>query len=91
MIHPALAYSCLTAFAIMLPASIATYARMYQGSKSHFGYILMMFTFIDSLAYLSLFFINLYPSEIIVDNVAIQTFNVYTVITYQYVVWWVSL
>ncbi len=61
MIHSALAYSCLTAFAFMLPASIATFARMYQGSKSHFGYVLMMFTFIDSLAYLGMFFINVYP------------------------------
>lgn len=57
MLAAAYAYSCLAAFLILLPVSVATFKHLYEGSKSFFGYLLVTFTFVDALNRLGYFFV----------------------------------
>jgi hypothetical protein len=51
-----------------MPAAVAVCYKVYKGSKSHFAYILMLFTFIDGAQYFGWFFIIFYPEPIIVEG-----------------------
>jgi hypothetical protein len=45
MIKLAYSYACLGVAIIVFPAAIITLKKLYEGSKSHFAYILISFTF----------------------------------------------
>jgi hypothetical protein len=49
MIVPAASYTYLASAIILLPLSIISLLKIYKGSKSHFAYILLAFTFADAL------------------------------------------
>jgi hypothetical protein len=49
MIVPVASYTYLTSAAILLPLSTASLFKIFKGSKSHFAYLLLSFTFADAL------------------------------------------
>ena len=62
MLAPALSYSCLAEAVILFPVSTLTLKKIYDGSKSNFGYLLVAFTFADAINRLTTFLINLYAA-----------------------------
>ncbi len=62
MLAPALSYSCLAEAVILFPVSTFTLKKIYDGSKSNFGYLLVAFTFADAINRLTTFLINLYAA-----------------------------
>ncbi len=54
------AYTVLTAALTILPASLATFWKLFKGSKSVFGYIIISFIFADAMRFLSAFLIIIY-------------------------------
>jgi hypothetical protein len=63
MIEPAESFANLTEAVILIPASLFTLKKLYEGSKSYFAYLLTAFTFADALSRLATFIYNLFPNE----------------------------
>ncbi len=56
-------YACLVAATILFPASTFTFKKIWRGSKSHFAYLLVAFTFAAALNNLTWFFMDMFPNE----------------------------
>ncbi len=63
MHYPVISVVCLTEAVILFPASLFTFKKLYQGSKSNFAYLLTAFTFANALSRLATFIYNLFPNE----------------------------
>ncbi len=58
MLYPALSWACIAEAVILFPASIVTFKKLYNGSKSNFAYVLTAFVFADAFCRLSVFIYN---------------------------------
>ena len=85
MIYPAYSFASLAEAVILLSASIFTFNRLYQGSKSKFAYLLVAFTFAYVINKIAHFISNLYPNE------TVQLSNGYAEITNIYFYFLLSL
>jgi hypothetical protein len=63
MILPAVSYLCLAEALILFPVSTLTIKKIYNGSKSYFGYLLIAFTFADAINRVATFLINCFPNK----------------------------
>ena len=45
ILYPSFSITCLVSSVLTLTVSILTFIRIYRGSKSHFAYLLLFFTF----------------------------------------------
>lgn len=58
----------LTTGLFLFIASIATYIKIYFGSKSNFAYVLTFFTTISGLANIAYYMIYSFTHEVTADN-----------------------
>ncbi len=70
-------YTYLVSGLIMMSESTYVIFKVYKGSKSHFVYALMAFTFIDGSQNFAFFFIYFYLQPIQVDGQTIYALNMY--------------
>ena len=63
MLYPVYSFACLAEAIILCPVSSVTFRKLYQGSKSHFAYLLIAFTLAFGLNRLVTFLINQFPNQ----------------------------
>ncbi len=78
MLYPVTSFACLAQAFILFPASLFTFKKLYQGSKSNFAYLLTIFTFAVALSRLVKFILYTFPNE------TFQAPNGYVFITNYY-------
>ncbi len=68
MLYPALNYINLATGVFMMSASAYVIYKVYKGSKSQFGYVLMTFTFLDGTQVFASFFVYVFVHPVLVDG-----------------------
>ncbi len=62
MLYPAVSCANLTEAVILIVASLFTFKKLYQGSKSKFAYLLTAFAFADAFNRLAIFVALVFPN-----------------------------
>ncbi len=86
MLYPAYSFFCLTEAIILFPASIFTFNKLCQGSKSHFAYLIIAFTLATGLCRLTYFIMYLFPIQKVQEPngyVYITIYNFYLLLSLQ--------
>jgi hypothetical protein len=63
MFKLAYSFACLAEAVILFPASLFTFKKLYQGSKSDFAYLLTAFTIANAFCRLSVFIESIFTKE----------------------------